>query len=78
VASALGSELEPEVTGEYRAGDIRHCFADTSRARELLGFKAEVELAAGLPDLAEWVASRRVLERVDGAISVLRALGLVT
>ena len=78
LASALGSELEPEVTGEYRAGDIRHCFADTSRARELLGFEAKVELAEGLPELAEWVASRRVAERVDGAISELRALGLVT
>jgi dTDP-L-rhamnose 4-epimerase len=78
VASALGSELEPEVTGEYRAGDIRHCFADTSRARDLLGFEARVGLAEGLPELAEWVASRRVVERGDGAISQLRALGLVT
>ena len=66
------------MTGEYRAGDIRHCFADTSRARELLGFEAKVELAEGLPELAEWVASRRVAERVDAAISELRALGLVT
>ena len=78
VASALGSELEPEVTGEYRAGDIRHCFADTSRARNLLGFEARVGLAEGLPELAGWVASRRVVERGDGAISELRALGLVT
>ena len=37
-----GRTLEPEVTGEFRAGDIRHCFADTSRARELLGFEAAV------------------------------------
>jgi hypothetical protein len=44
----------------------------------LLGFEARVELADGLPELAEWVASRRVVEGGDGAISELRALGLVT
>jgi dTDP-L-rhamnose 4-epimerase len=77
VAAALGSELEPDVTGEYRAGDIRHCFADTSRGRALLGFEAEVTLAGGLPELAEWVRARQVEERVDGAISELRSVGLV-
>jgi dTDP-L-rhamnose 4-epimerase len=32
IAGALGSSLEPRITGEYRAGDIRHCFADVLRA----------------------------------------------
>jgi dTDP-L-rhamnose 4-epimerase len=77
VVAALGSDLEPELTFEYRAGDVRHCFADVRRARELLGFEASVDLEAGLPELAEWVASRRTEERVDEAISKLRSLGLV-
>src|SRR3954454_14920338 len=35
---AIGCDgIEPEITGKYRVGDIRHCFADISRARELLG-----------------------------------------
>ena len=78
VAEALGSEVEPDVTGEYRAGDVRHCFADTRRARELLGFEATRDLRGGLPELAEWVAAQRVEERGDEAIAQLRALGLVT
>ncbi len=77
VAGALGSALEPEITGEYRAGDIRHCFAATARARELLGFEARVTLDEGLPELAEWVASQAVAERGDGALADLRARGLV-
>ncbi len=44
VATLLGRELEvdiePERPAQYRAGDIRHCFADTRRAEELLGFRA--------------------------------------
>ena len=32
--------IEPEVVGKYRAGDIRHCFCDTTLAQEKLGFEA--------------------------------------
>ena len=76
-ARALGSELEPDVTGEFRAGDIRHCFADTACARELLGFHAARTLAEGLPELAEWVARQSVGERSEEAVSDLRSRGLV-
>ena len=47
----LGPELEPEITGEFRAGDIRHCFADAALARELLGFEAAGAIDDGLPEL---------------------------
>ena len=74
----LRPELEPEVTGEFRAGDIRHCFADPSRARELLGFEARVRIEDGLPELVEWVASQTdVVERGDEALEGLRRAGLV-
>jgi dTDP-L-rhamnose 4-epimerase len=78
LASELGREdLEPELPGEFRAGDIRHCLADTTRARELLGFEAETELADGLPELAEWVAGQTVTERGDEAVAEMRARNLV-
>ncbi len=77
IALALGSDITPEVTGQYRAGDIRHCFADVSRAREVLGFEAAVSLEAGLPELADWVAANRVAERGDDALADLRARGLI-
>ncbi|MGI9082038.1 MAG: NAD-dependent epimerase/dehydratase family protein [Thermoleophilaceae bacterium] len=77
LAVALGSDIEPEVTGEFRVGDIRHCFAEVARARELLGFEAERSLDDGLPQLAAWVACQSVEERGDGALRDLRARGLV-
>jgi dTDP-L-rhamnose 4-epimerase len=78
LAAALGIELDLQITGEARAGDIRHCFADVGRAGDLLGFDARLSLADGLPELAEWVASQRVDERGDKAVSQLRARGLVS
>jgi dTDP-L-rhamnose 4-epimerase len=77
LAEALGVPLGPRITGEARAGDIRHCFADVRRARDLLGFEARLSLAEGLPELADWVASQHVDERGDTAVSELRARGLV-
>ena len=82
LARALAQELnrpdlEPELPGEFRAGDIRHCLADTTRARELLGFEAQTELSDGLPELAEWVGSQSVTERGDEAVAEMRARNLV-
>jgi dTDP-L-rhamnose 4-epimerase len=78
LGSALGSDLEPEITNEFRAGDIRHCFADGRRARELLGFEAAVDPADGLSELADWVVSQGAIdERGDEAMAGLRARGLV-
>lgn len=78
IARALSSDLEPEVSQEFRAGDIRHCFADTRRASEVLGFEASVALDEGLPELARWVATETVDERGDEALAQLRARGLVS
>jgi dTDP-L-rhamnose 4-epimerase len=78
VSEACGDGLVPEVTGEFRAGDIRHCFADTSRARELLGFEARRTLEEGLPELLDWVGGERIEVDGDAAIADLRARGLVS
>jgi len=77
LGAALGSGVEPEITGQFRAGDIRHCFAEVTRARELLGFSAQRTLDDGLPELAEWVGSQAVQERGDEALAELRAHGLL-
>jgi len=35
LTTLLGKKhIAPEVTGSYRAGDIRHCFAEITRARQ--------------------------------------------
>ena len=74
----LAPDLEPEITGEFRAGDIRHCFADPALARELLGFESKVRIEDGLPELVEWVARQTdVAEQGDEALEGLRRAGLV-
>ena len=77
LVARLTGAPEPKVTGEFRAGDIRHCFADTAKARELLGFEARVAFEDGLPELLEWVGGQVVEERGDEALESLRRAGLV-
>jgi dTDP-L-rhamnose 4-epimerase len=78
IARALHrNDLEPEVTGKARAGDIRHCFCDGSKAADKLGFRAEKDFDEGLAELAEWVAEQEAHDRVDEARAELEAKGLV-
>ena len=51
IARGLGKEIEPEIVEQYRAGDIRHCFADTRSPQERLGFRAEIAFDDGMRDL---------------------------
>lgn len=65
VGQAVGVEVAPEVTGQHRVGDVRHCTADITRAETTLGYRAWVSLDTGLAELADWLASETVEDRSD-------------
>ena len=74
---ALGKPwIEPAVSGRFRVGDIRHCFADIDKARTLLGYRPQVSLDAGLVELAEWLDGRIAIDRVEQASRELALRGL--
>ena len=78
LSAAMGrADIRPLITGEARRGDIRHCFADISRARDLLGFEPRRSFEDSLGELAAWVAGQSADDRVDAAAAELRARGLV-
>jgi dTDP-L-rhamnose 4-epimerase len=70
-------ELAPDITNEFRSGDIRHCFADTSRAKELLNFEAEVSLESGLDELVSWGLDSDATDNTDEAYSEMEEKGLI-
>ena len=76
LAEGLGVAVAPEVVGQFRAGDIRHCFADTRLAEELLGFSAEILFEDGMRDLLDWLAGQQAVDRVDSALEALASRGL--
>ena len=76
IAAGLSKDVEPEVVNQYRAGDIRHCYADTRLAEELLGFRAEIPFELGMEDLLAWLEGQEASDTVDAARDALVARGL--
>jgi dTDP-L-rhamnose 4-epimerase len=76
MAGVLGKTIEPTVCGKYRVGDIRHCFADITLARDVLGYEPTVTLEDGLVELAEWLQDQAADDRVAEASRELAARGL--
>jgi dTDP-L-rhamnose 4-epimerase len=77
MAKALGKEhIGPSITGQYRVGDIRHCFADISLAQQVLGYEPQVSFESGLTDLAQWLESQDEIAPAADAATELNARGL--
>jgi dTDP-L-rhamnose 4-epimerase len=77
LARVMGKEhIAPEIVGKYRVGDIRHCFADISKAQRVLGYSPQVTLDNGMAELAAWLESQAAVDRVAQASAELAARGL--
>jgi dTDP-L-rhamnose 4-epimerase len=76
LSAELDVELEPELPGDFRTGDIRHCYAAIARAREELDFEPSVTFEDGMHELAGWLAGRSAVDRVAEATAALRERGL--
>ena len=77
LSRVMGREdIAAEVTGRYRVGDIRHCIADVTHAREALGYEPQVCLEDGMAELATWLEGEVATDRVEHATAELAARGL--
>lgn len=76
LTQALHADVPPELTEKYRAGDIRHCFADISAARTHLGYSPQVRFADGIKDLVAWLRLQQPQDRAAEAVAQLSRLGL--
>ena len=76
LGNALGSTIEPVITGKYRAGDIRHCYADISRARDLMGYQPTVTHEQGFAELAEWLREQEAEDKAETMLQQLTTYGL--
>jgi dTDP-L-rhamnose 4-epimerase len=77
VAAAVGKPgLEPEITGRHRVGDVRHCFADVTTAKDVLGWAPRVRFEDGVRELAEWLEGQVVRDESLAARAELERRGL--
>ena len=75
--SLADGEIEPVVAGQYRRGDIRHCFADIGKIQQGLGFAPLVGFEEGVSDLIGWVREQEAADRFHVVDQELKEKDLV-
>lgn len=73
----LNINVPTKVSGQFRVGDIRHNFADLTKAKEVLGFEPTVTIEEGLYRFVEWVKSEQIqVDLYEKSLSELKKKGL--
>jgi dTDP-L-rhamnose 4-epimerase len=55
LAEKLEKNIDPEITNQFRVGDIRHCFADIQKIRNIFGWEPHNKFEDGMDELIKWV-----------------------
>ncbi len=76
LAASMGIAMQPVITHKYRAGDIRHCFADLTKARKLLGYEPQVTHEEGFRELADWLRGQKAEDKAETMLQELSTHGL--
>ena len=79
LSELMGSDIEPHVTGQYRVGDIRHNFADTSALERISSFRPQIGLREGMERFCAWVRTQPVpadmLEQANAELKARNMMG---
>jgi dTDP-L-rhamnose 4-epimerase len=76
LARGIGVDIAPQMVNQFRAGDIRHCYADISKIRRTLGYEPRVRFEEGVHELVAWIRQEPAKDRVDLAYRELAERGL--
>jgi dTDP-L-rhamnose 4-epimerase len=77
IARVCGKEIEPDIQNKFRKGDVRHCYADNTKIRTLLGWGPKVSFEEGIRELVGWSDGVEAVDRFEEAAAELKAKGLV-
>lgn len=77
IITLYGKKIKPKIIHKFRAGDIRHCYADIEKIRKNLGFKPKVSFERGVKKLMEWSENQKAIDLTVRAQWELEKRGLV-
>jgi dTDP-L-rhamnose 4-epimerase len=77
IAELNHSNVRPLITGKFRKGDVRHCYADISKIKSKLGFEPKISFEEGMKELMEWSKGQKAIDKSDMATEELKHHGLV-
>ena len=72
------SDINISISGKYRLGDIRHNYADLTKAKNLLGFSPKYDFQEGIFEFVKWVKNQEIKkDKYDKSITELKSKGLI-
>ncbi len=71
LAKMMKKNIKPEITHQYRKGDVRHCIADFTKVKKL-GFEPKFNISKGLQEVIEWSSAQTAEDRFDEAAKALK------
>jgi dTDP-L-rhamnose 4-epimerase len=60
IVSFFKSSSAVQITGAFRQGDIRHCFADIEKVKQVLKFSPKWSFREGVTKFLEWASTQQV------------------
>lgn len=76
--AVYSSQVEVNITGNYRLGDIAHNYADLTAIGEALGFQPKVDFAEGVSRFAAWVLGQEIaVDTYQQSIEEMKKRGLL-
>lgn len=77
ISDALKIDIEPEMNGEFRPGEMRHLTSDTTRIRAA-GYTPDVDLPEGIQRYIDWIRTQSdIRDYFSEAAKILRSKGIV-
>lgn len=77
LAKVMHVKIQPEINDQPRKNDIRHCFADITKAKTILGWNPQVSLQQGLQELIEWSQTQTASDDFSKATQELKDKGII-
>ena len=77
LAKLCNKDIEPDITYNFRRGDVRHCFSDITKIRNKLGFSPKISFEDGMRELVQWSETTMSYDKVGIATEELKKKGLL-
>ncbi|OGG12798.1 hypothetical protein A3D77_07110 [Candidatus Gottesmanbacteria bacterium RIFCSPHIGHO2_02_FULL_39_11] len=71
-----GKKFKSDITGKIRKLDVKHCFADITKIKKLLGWNPTIRFEEGLKEVLKWSEGEKAEDKLDFALSQLEKRGL--
>ena len=72
------SNVNINISGKYRLGDIRHNYADLSKIENALGFSSKLNFKAGITEFVKWVKTQEIMDdKYKNSLKELKLKGII-